>query len=624
MTPWRVAAASCVVFWVACAVPADAARSTVPVAGATWTAVEATDALPVGASAFLPVEPCRLADSRQPEPGATRLGGDTWRVAVAGRCGVPLHASAVAVTLTATGTAGPGFLTAFPGGSRRAETSNLNWSAAGATRANAAITMLGDGALDVFVSSATDVVVDVTGAFVPVDGDAPAAGRFVAHRARLLDTRSGPAVRADEVVTVPLASPIPADAVAVAVNITMVDADGWGYASVAPAGGPPTATSVVNVEHPGQTRAASTIVAAGREGITIRTSAAAHVLVDVTGWFTGPSMGASPSGLYVPLAPRRLVDTRDSRPVRRDVAVYLDCCTAGIASSPTSAIAAGAAVVNWTVTDAVGAGFAWTAGFADTDPSPPVTSALNVAAGEGAVANLELAPLSTSSLTRGPGLSVRVSTAMHVIGDLNGWYTAPSAPPGPTTNRPCRRVYVVGDSLLNAAKPTVLAGLDSLAASAGVVSVVDARGGRTIPEYPDARLSGVLTARRLRAEHGDADCWVVELGANGMFWISNPGPYGRSAEETAENYISMMLAAVSPNARVMWVNVATQPMTPSAQTFNAALAAEAARSELFDVRDWAAVATPHPEWFVDDVHVDHRGAQALADLMLHDLVPPPI
>ncbi len=36
----------------------------------------------------------------------------------------------------------------------------------------------------------------------------------------------------------------------------------------------------------------------------------AHVIVDVTGYFTGPGDNLSSSGLFVPVTPVRLMDTR--------------------------------------------------------------------------------------------------------------------------------------------------------------------------------------------------------------------------------------------------------------------------------------------------------------------------
>jgi len=104
---------------------------------------------------------------------------------VAGRGGVPSDAKAVTLNVTSTGSLGAGFVTVYPCGTSRPNTSNLNFSA-GATVANAVTSGVGDGgAVCIYNSAATHVIVDVSGFFSP-------AARFGAlDPARLLDTRGG-------------------------------------------------------------------------------------------------------------------------------------------------------------------------------------------------------------------------------------------------------------------------------------------------------------------------------------------------------------------------------------------------------------------------------------------------
>jgi len=115
-----------------------------------------------------------------------RDAGVTTVLPVAGRGGVPSDAKAVTLNVTSTGSLGAGFVTVFPCGSSRPNTSNLNF-AAGATVANAVTTSVGDGgAVCIYNSAPTHVIVDVSGYFSP----STRFGSVVP--ARLIDTRGGP------------------------------------------------------------------------------------------------------------------------------------------------------------------------------------------------------------------------------------------------------------------------------------------------------------------------------------------------------------------------------------------------------------------------------------------------
>ena len=131
------------------------------------------------ASAYVAVVPARLLDTRA--SGASPGDGSTTRVPVAGRAGVPADATAVALNVTATDTTAPGFVTVWPAGLPRPEASNLNVERPGQTVPNLVIVPLGDGgAVDVFALAATDLVVDVVGAWQPAAGRERRSAR--AHR----------------------------------------------------------------------------------------------------------------------------------------------------------------------------------------------------------------------------------------------------------------------------------------------------------------------------------------------------------------------------------------------------------------------------------------------------------
>jgi glucose/arabinose dehydrogenase len=125
---------------------------------------------PVGPLDFHTVAPCRLADTRNPpgpSGGPALAAGSTRAFQVAGLCGVPATAEAVAVNVTVTSPNAAGNLVLFPGGSTAPATSTINF-VAGQTRANNATVELGAvGDLGVSCTmpggGAVHFVLDVTG-----------------------------------------------------------------------------------------------------------------------------------------------------------------------------------------------------------------------------------------------------------------------------------------------------------------------------------------------------------------------------------------------------------------------------------------------------------------------------
>jgi hypothetical protein len=99
--------------------------------------------------------------------GAKPRAGQTVGVQVAGVGSVPATGvGAVAVNVTVVDPAGPGFVTAFPGGAGRPGTSSVNVERSGQTVSNSAVVPVGaDGTIDLFTSNAANLLVDVTGWF---------------------------------------------------------------------------------------------------------------------------------------------------------------------------------------------------------------------------------------------------------------------------------------------------------------------------------------------------------------------------------------------------------------------------------------------------------------------------
>jgi hypothetical protein len=118
------------------------------------------------------ITPCRVIDTRNPNGpsgGPSLVPGGTRNVTVAGNCGIPVGATALAVNVTVPQPAAGGFLTVFPGpaGATMPYVSTLNYKS-GTTRGNNAIIAVGaDGTINIFNGGSVpiDFIIDVNGYF---------------------------------------------------------------------------------------------------------------------------------------------------------------------------------------------------------------------------------------------------------------------------------------------------------------------------------------------------------------------------------------------------------------------------------------------------------------------------
>ena len=244
--------------------------------------------------------PRRVHDTRGT---AVVAPGGTTRVSLG--TSVPADAAAVVVNLTATGTLGWGYLTCHPAGSARPDTSNLNVDADGQTRAALAVAEVanvdGEAAFDVYSYGGGHVIVDVIGYVTGPSSPESTDGLFVpADPVRIVDTRTpvGRLWRHQMLETV-----VPTtDGAAAVMNVTAVDALGWGFLSVLPArtfrwsrGAVPSSSSV-NHTSAGETVANQVISRITADhGVAVYASEGAHVLVDYAGYFTGTPGAAATS-----------------------------------------------------------------------------------------------------------------------------------------------------------------------------------------------------------------------------------------------------------------------------------------------------------------------------------------
>jgi len=380
--------------------PSAAPRSgTLTIAGQTFTVTET----PQAASYFVSLTACRVADTRNPNGafGGPALAAQSSRdfVIPGSGCNIPANASAYSLNIAVVPHGLLGYLTAYPSGQGQSAplVATLN-SIDGRVKSNAAIVPAGtNGAISIFATDATDVIIDIDGYFVP--NSAPNGLAFYPLTpCRVADTRNpagplgGPQFAGGSVRTFPVASSncnIPPSAQAYALNFAAVPSGPLGYMTAWPTGQPQPMTASLNAPT-GAVTANAVIVGAGTGGnIDVFALSETDLVIDITGYFAPP--GAGGLSLYT-VAPCRVLDTRfpaGSVPFSgtRDVSV---------AASPCSVPAAAQAYVfSATVVPQGPLGFLtmWPQG----QPRPP-TATLN--AGDGAVtSNLAIVPTKNGSVS---------------------------------------------------------------------------------------------------------------------------------------------------------------------------------------------------------------------------------
>jgi hypothetical protein len=371
---------------------------------------------PAGASAYTPISPVRLADTRADygSYGFTRLSDDVIRVQVAGREGIPANATAAALNVISEGAMTKGFATVYPSGTPIPGTSTLNIDVPGRTIANLTTVQLGaDGSVEIYANTSMNLIVDVAGAYTPV-GAATSAGRLVTiagGASRVLDTReTGGPVASLATKYVSLAGlGVPADATAVVVNLVAVDA-AVGYWTAFPEGETRPTASNLNIDEPLQTRSSQAIVRMprGANGFQVFSQTGGNLVVDVAGWFTGASAVKSTDGLFVPTNPIRVLDTRAAS----GMPPWGNSTFEFSSGTPFEGQTA-AAAMNITITDPLYRGFitAYPAGV-----ERPFVSNLNVTSFDQIIANHAIVRLGTR------GAAVFTQSGTHMVVDVTGWY----------------------------------------------------------------------------------------------------------------------------------------------------------------------------------------------------------
>ncbi|MGZ4674063.1 MAG: CAP domain-containing protein, partial [Ilumatobacteraceae bacterium] len=146
-------------------------------------------------------------------------------------------------------------------------------------------------------------------------------------------------------------------------------------------------------------------------GVLLYLSGGGHIVVDLLGYFTGPSAGSGTDGLFTAYDPTRLFDTRGQSPLGNSVPLYPG-------GGLELAVSQGGSIA-YSVTSVDGTGGYVTAFPAGTPR--PNTSTVNSVGGGDVVANFAITQVSN----RGLGFFSQSQT--DLLADLQGWFSGPSA-----------------------------------------------------------------------------------------------------------------------------------------------------------------------------------------------------
>lgn len=288
--------------------------------GVTSFVLKGSGFAPAGAALqFIPVTPCRMADTRNatgPFGGPEMAAGSTrdFDISQSG-CQIPSDATAYSLNVTVVPDSTLHYLTIWPAGETQPLVSTLNSD--GRVKANAAVVPAGaNGGIDVFVTDATHVILDIDGYFVPA-GTSGALAFYPVAPCRIADTRNadgplgGPFMAGGTIRSFPIPSSncgLPPTAQAYSLNITAVPHSTLHYLSTWPTGQTQPLVSTLN-SSTGTVTANAAIVPAGINGaISVFVYDDADVILDVNGYFA-PQNGQGLS-LYT-VTPCRVLDTRN-------------------------------------------------------------------------------------------------------------------------------------------------------------------------------------------------------------------------------------------------------------------------------------------------------------------------
>ncbi|MGB8771002.1 MAG: choice-of-anchor tandem repeat GloVer-containing protein, partial [Candidatus Korobacteraceae bacterium] len=294
-----------------------------------WGTVFSLSVAPAPPVQFVPVTPCRLLDTRPQYDGGGPVQGGTFQnfnlpqLAQSKGCADLSTAAAYSLNVAVVPSGYLGYLTLWPTGQGQPVVAMLN-SLDGRIKANAAIVQAGtEGAVSVYVTNTTNVVIDIDGYFVTPSDSTLAF--YPITPCRIADTRpssgfvqpfgpphlSGGTPRDFPILTSPCN--IPNTAQAYSLNLAAIpyppgSGNPLAYLEVWPKDQmPQNPVSTLN-NLTGTIVANAAIVPAGMDGdITVYPSNDTDLVIDINGYFALAGEGGL--SLY-PVTPCRVIDTR--------------------------------------------------------------------------------------------------------------------------------------------------------------------------------------------------------------------------------------------------------------------------------------------------------------------------
>jgi hypothetical protein len=394
-----------------------------------------TAVLEPGPGGFVAVSPFRLVDTREPltsvavaYAGPRLKAGETASFRVFDPLDVTLPPGglgAVVLNVTAVNPDAAGFLTVWPADQPQPLASVVNFRQGEVVPNAVTVQLSADLRVKVFAKVGTDVVIDVLGVYAATPTGPGGGGFGGVQPERILDTRADASV----VGYTPAApfsggtytglrvtgGPVPADAVAVVLNVTAVPRAGSdaGYVTVFPSGRSLPTASNLNTDGRRIVANQATVRVGTAGDVDIYVHTPTDVVVDVMGYYAA---GAPVRGGFTPLDPTRFMDTRNPTPgsyVLDPVTGQPVCAIVDRFGVPTTAEAV---VVNVTVAEPKAAGYVTV--WPDSSVQP-VASSLNYTAGE-IVPNAV-----TVGLGAAGGVALYTKAPAELVLDVSGWFSSP-------------------------------------------------------------------------------------------------------------------------------------------------------------------------------------------------------
>ncbi|MCU1396661.1 MAG: hypothetical protein JWM34_5089 [Ilumatobacteraceae bacterium] len=328
---------------------------------------------------------------------------------------------------------------------------------------------------------------------------------------------------------------VPADAAAVALNVTVTEAAGAGYLTVYPCGAAQPTASNLNYDE-GATIPNAVVTKIGDLGqVCLHTQQAVHVVVDVNGSFP-------PSSTYTSINPARLLDTR---PGSATIDGQDQAGGAASAGSVTVVHVAGRSgvpgdasgvVLNVTVTGPVAAGYATVYPCGE---QPPTASNLNYLPGL-TIPNLVV------SKVGGGSVCIYAQSPTDLVVDVDGYFPATTGyvalDPARLLDTRLGAVTVDGRSAGAGPQPTGSVTIVSVAGRGGVpgaattavlnVTVTEPTGSGYVTVYPCGIDPPLASNLNFSAGQTIPNAVVTAVGANGSICIYNSQPTQLIADVT--------------------------------------------------------------------------------------------